>query len=672
MKLSIKHLHALLVAASIILSADTIIRWNPNTIKRSVPSQISATVHDDQTVTIAFNTNRIPWPYVMFYPAEGTTWDMSKAAYISFDIENLSPDTSVAGSVKLGAWSKCKIGAFALAPGARKIATFPINHAGKPDFDPMFAGRGMPSGFQGGTNVDTTAIPSIQIICAFAGSNIFKIHKIWTHGDYVPNPAFASKQTFFPFIDDYGQFIHEDWNGKIKSNDDLIASYNKEKAILKPRIATWNAWGGWATGPKLKATGAFRVEKYQGKWYIVDPDGCLFFSRGINSCTQGQYWVTSKGRDCFYTRQPARKDAVFNFYMDNCNIRYQNDSWHDFHFKRMESWGFNTVGNWSNNKLYQARKMPYTLHLPMPATTRINGNRTFWDAFDPAFEAELHKSLKTSFAWIIDDPFCLGIFIGNELRFGPMPQLAELTLASNTLTHAKKAFIQQLKTKYNEIAKLNEAWKTSYQTWDDLHKSIEIAEKNTACKADFEAFTYAFINQFFQVSQRVVKQNAPNRMYIGSRFFCNDYNRIWLLQTAAKYCDIVTINNYALHHDCFDYQTRVGDKPVMITESSVGHSERGMQGILAYPGQAPNARQEALNILLTSVVRNPHIVGIHHFSFKDQTLIGRWDGENFGFGLVDVTDTPYQEFLDAHRAFAEKLYEFRLNSKPAPDRPTLP
>ncbi|MEI3004161.1 MAG: hypothetical protein V8T87_06005 [Victivallales bacterium] len=35
-------------------------------------------------------------------------------------------------------------------------------------------------------------------------------------------------------------------------------------------------------GPKLKATGYFRVLRYQGKWWLVDPEGRLFWSTGID------------------------------------------------------------------------------------------------------------------------------------------------------------------------------------------------------------------------------------------------------------------------------------------------------------------------------------------------------------------------------------------------------
>ena len=40
------------------------------------------------------------------------------------------------------------------------------------------------------------------------------------------------------------------------------------------------------------------------------------------------------------------------------------------------------------------------------------------------------------------------------------------------------------------------------------------------------------------------------------------------------------------------------------------------------------------------------------------------DGDNYCIGLVDVTDTPYREFVEANRKFSEQLYRFRRETPP--------
>ena len=56
----------------------------------------------------------------------------------------------------------------------------------------------------------------------------------------------------------------------------------KEDLKAHARPKNWNKYGGWADGPRLKATGFFRVQKHKGKWWLVDPTGRLFWSHGID------------------------------------------------------------------------------------------------------------------------------------------------------------------------------------------------------------------------------------------------------------------------------------------------------------------------------------------------------------------------------------------------------
>lgn len=46
----------------------------------------------------------------------------------------------------------------------------------------------------------------------------------------------------------------------------------------------------------------------------------------------------------------------------------------------------------------------------------------------------------------------------------------------------------------------------------------------------------------------------------------------------------------------------------------------------------------------------PSIVGVHWFQYLDQPVTGRLlDGENGHFGLVGITDVPFQGFVDSVR-----------------------
>ncbi|RME63729.1 MAG: agarase [Alphaproteobacteria bacterium] len=85
------------------------------------------------------------------------------------------------------------------------------------------------------------------------------------------------------FVDPFGQNAKMDYPIKIHTEAELKKAANAELAALAASgpMPDRSRFGGWKDGPRLKATGYFRTEKVNGKWWLVDPDGYLFFSHGL-------------------------------------------------------------------------------------------------------------------------------------------------------------------------------------------------------------------------------------------------------------------------------------------------------------------------------------------------------------------------------------------------------
>ncbi|WAJ72248.1 agarase [Catenovulum adriaticum] len=83
-------------------------------------------------------------------------------------------------------------------------------------------------------------------------------------------------------VDRYGQNAKMDYPLKINSDSELRQASEKELAELADSNGMPNRskFGGYTQGPKLEATGYFRTQKVDGKWWLVDPQGYLFFSHG--------------------------------------------------------------------------------------------------------------------------------------------------------------------------------------------------------------------------------------------------------------------------------------------------------------------------------------------------------------------------------------------------------
>ncbi|KVX01292.1 beta-galactosidase [Shewanella frigidimarina] len=96
-------------------------------------------------------------------------------------------------------------------------------------------------------------------------------------------PKAVNSEYLVGLVDQFGQRISQDFNGKVSSVEQLQRDSDNEIAALAlhPQMDDRSKFNGWLNGPKLKASGYYRVDKYQGKWTLVDPEGYVFFSNGI-------------------------------------------------------------------------------------------------------------------------------------------------------------------------------------------------------------------------------------------------------------------------------------------------------------------------------------------------------------------------------------------------------
>ena len=83
-------------------------------------------------------------------------------------------------------------------------------------------------------------------------------------------------------LDKFGQNAKIETSLKVSSEKELRELANKELEELAQSKGMKNrsVFGGYSASPKLEATGYFRTQKVDGKWWMVDPQGYLFFSHG--------------------------------------------------------------------------------------------------------------------------------------------------------------------------------------------------------------------------------------------------------------------------------------------------------------------------------------------------------------------------------------------------------
>lgn len=604
-------------------------------------------------------------------------WDLSRFGRASVDVVNTGAAPLALGlrvdNAGADGQQDCVFGEIELAPGAKGtlVAEFRIRVPAPPGFsiNGMHAGPGNRWG-----TIDPSKVSQFIVYVARGkAASAFEVDDLRAGGEppvRYPAPA----EPFFPFIDELGQDIHRDWPGKA-TPEDLPKRAAAETFDAGPK--GWNRWGGWADGPALEATGGFRTAKHEGRWRLIDPDGRLFFSHGID-CVASFGSTPVDERPNWFRGWPSkddpawkefyhpaaqvvhgsfqgRKPLCFNITAANLKRRYGPD-WkaasEDVAHKRLRSWGLNTLGNWSDAGVREKRRTPYVvaIHWAGPWLRGSGGHwQPFRDVFDPAFASELRAALPPQVGTSADDPWCVGYFIDNEISWGGETSLAEATLRSPAEQPARKLFLDDLRAAYPNLAALNAAWKTSFASWEAL-------KPPPAPNDDLRRFNARIAEAYFRQTRDAIKALAPKRLYLGCRFA--EVNP-QVAALAAKYCDVVSFNVYKRSPAESDF-AGLKDVPLLIGEFHFGALDRGPYAAALVRTKDQAERAAAYTLYMADALKDPRIVGAHWFQYRDEPTTGReLDGENYQVGFVDITDTPYPETVKAARAIGERLYSTR-------------
>lgn len=622
--------------------------------------------------------------YAAIYLTNASGWDLSRFQTLSITLKNCAADAAVSVSVRSTSGKSYGERSGSQRIRSQESRTMTVDLTASPVSDTLkasdlFGMKGAPFGLN--KPFYPARVTNIVVFLEKpASESVIEIVSITADGQQHPQEI---PQQFFPFVDEFGQWKHDAWPGKINVRDDLVLAYEKEKQSLEssPRPSSWNRYGGWNDGPAFRATGNFYAEKTNGRWCLVDPDGRSFFSMGITCVQHGDetviddraHWFERLPEDAAYRAlysehkssmkgyyYEGRKVKTFPFFRYNLMNKY-GENWggkfYETSSRRIMSWGMNTIGNWSSPDIYLLRKVPYTVALSTRAPA-IAGSTGYWGLFKDVFHPDFKENLKKlaggpAVKNTVDDPWCIGYFVDNEISWGDETSLALGTLASPATQEAKKVFIADLKKKYGGIDAVNSAWGMSYVSWEGMLAATNVPAKEKAFD-DLTSFNAKIASTYFETIRDVLKDAAPKQLYLGCRFA---WANSMVVQAASRFCDVVSFNIYEYSPNDSGHLAAVVDKPVLIGEFHFGVRERGYTyGGMRIAG-SQQERAGAFKKYVLDAIDNPNIVGCHWFQYVDCPLTGRWlDGANAPVGFVDNTDTPYGEMVAASREIGALLY----------------
>ncbi|TDO35129.1 hypothetical protein EV643_12415 [Kribbella sp. VKM Ac-2527] len=463
--------------------------------------------------------------------------------------------------------------------------------------------------------------------------------------------------------DEYGQYLYQDWPGKVTSDAQLRDESRQEAerlADVAPDTVRYDRYGGLRALGNHRATGFFRLQKINGRWWFVTPDGHPFFLKGVDSMSDeewgyGTVYQNPDGsrRDVFDALPDSSRYAgayavterghVVSFVKSNLMRKYgadYKDAWRDITYRRMLDWSFNAQSKWARDPNIV---MPHIDQLTAPSDVV----RVLWgiDPFDPEFAAKLdrHFDIRSRNR----DPWLIGYFFDNE-RGWDREVVAEVLRRDSSLP-AKRAFVSYLSDAYDgDLTRVNDLLGTNANSFEALAGiAVEIAR---VPDSDIRNFITEASKAYYSEIQRAIRKQDPHHLFLGSALVPNWRSSVEWIVGGRDHLDAISLDVYT---DDASYLTGYEqyDKPVLNLEYSFNTSDRGLRAINAAARAGTVAERGAkYQAFVEAQAASPVFVGSGWFVYYDQAVTGRpGDGESYNFGLLNQQDQPYTEMTDVMR-----------------------
>ncbi len=392
--------------------------------------------------------------------------------------------------------------------------------------------------------------------------------------------------------------------------------------------ADTDAYGG-STRVRWEATGWFRLQQHDGRFWLVTPDGHPFFNLGINHLAAG-------------LDNAQRADGALAAELT----------------QKFKSWHFNTAG-YNASPLF-ARHTPFVSFLNLVPTSRFLRDRaSFPDVFDAAFQRDLQQRIERHCRDVRDNPRLLG-YMWTDI---PMWNLKDArrhirrdwvsTLRQLAATAPGKiAYVDfLLETHGGDVAKIARIYEVKATSRAEL-----LAAPFAAVRVDAPAvaaadaqFLRRIARTFYGVAGPAYRQHDPHHLVFGEM-----YLHISLpdevLEEAMPHIDLLLIqptgNPTAQEPKdhfpaaLFDRLHQAYRKPIIIGDHqfSFATPEFPRTMWVQYPNAAEAAA--AYGVYLREATARPYIVGYNRCQIRDRV---EPDGK-LKQGLLQRNGEPYPDF----------------------------
>ena len=412
-----------------------------------------------------------------------------------------------------------------------------------------------------------------------------------------------------------------------------------ELAGLKPDTGL-SQYGGMKTR-QVKATGFFYPTQIDGRWWLVDPEGCLFLHKGIAAVSQ---LGTSGAR--------AAQQKIYG----------GDREWAVQTAQLMREHGFTGLGAWSSTEQLREANPPlvYTRIWNFMSSYGAKRGGTYQKSghmgypndcifvFDPAFE-EFCDQHARKLAAQKDDPWLLGHFSDNELPLWRTSLRGYLKFPA--ADHGHLAAQKWLKERHGPAATI-----------------ADITEQD---EKDFLGFA---VDRYFRIVSTAIKKYDPNHLFLGSRINGRATTYPEVFKAARPYLDVVAVNYYwawSPDNDLMAMWNRESGRPILITEWYAKGMDSGLanKSGAGWVVKTQADRGRFYQNFTLGLLESKLCVGWDWVKYIDNDPEAKGvDPSNVDSnkGIVSNRYEPYAPLLDAMKQINERIYGIATQFGPRP------
>ena len=416
-----------------------------------------------------------------------------------------------------------------------------------------------------------------------------------------------------------------------KPGEPFVAKATRTLADLPaiPEDGPLDRFGGLQS-KQGKATGFFRTEKIDGRWWLVDPEGGRFISRGMNSVVP----VPTRGG----------REALRKMFVDE-------PGWAAKTIGLLRAAGFNSTGAWSDHDLLRTVDPPLAecrLWSFMSSYGKKRGG-TFMKPghvgypndcpfiFDPEFVTFCDEHAAQLDAGK-DDPWLLGHFSDNEMPWSRKFLENYLGLPESDPGHRAAT-----------------AWLAERRKGEPGGKISD---------ADRIAFLEYAIDTYLGIVAAAIRKHDPNHLFLGVRFHEPTFDLAEVYRAAGRHCDIVSVNYYRAWTPDRDHMAmwdREAGKPFMVTEHYAKGADSGMgnTGGAGWLVKTQQDRGRFYQNFALGLLESRACVGWHWHRYADNDPTDQKvdpSNRDSNKGIVSARYEPWAPLIKELSAFNNRVY----------------